>query len=124
MTSDEKIQYLANIYYVVKVDGEVERVEENMFEEVAKGIDAGYFERSRAKEMMEKEGFAIRYPKRWSDRIRSMEDMLLVAISNEKLHKLEKKIMTDYAKNLDIDQKQMNLITKETKARAKEMKGT
>lgn len=122
MTSDEKIQYLANVYYIIMVDGSMERVEERMFDRIAKGIDAGYFEQSRAKEMVKKDGFAIRYPSRWSDRIRSMEDLLAAALSDEKLHALEKKLMTDYAKHLGIDQKQMNLITKETKARLEEMK--
>ena len=119
MTSDEKIQYLANIYYVMKVDGNVDRVEDKLLDDIAKGIDAGYFEISRAKDMTGKEGFAIRYPSRWSDKIRSMEDMLAAALADEKLHHLEKKLMTDYATNLGIDQKQMNLISKETKARLK-----
>jgi len=121
MTSDEKIQYLANVYYILTVDGKVERVEEKMYERIAKGIDAGYFEQSRAREMVKKDGFAIRYPSRWSDRIRSMEDLLAAALSDEKLHALEKKLMTDYAKHLGIDQTQMNLISRETKARLKDM---
>ena len=121
MTDDEKTRYLANIYYIVMVDGDVEPVEERIFEQIAKGIGAGYFEQNKAREMAKKDDFTVTHPARWSDRIRSMEDLLAAAFSDKRLDKLEKKRMTTYAKQLGINQEQMNRITKETKARLNEM---
>ena len=119
MDNEEQIQYLANIYHLVRADGQIDRLEEKLIDEIAKGVKAGYFEAIKARDMSEKEDFLIKYPDRWSDRIRCIEDMLLVAYSDKKLHALEKKVLLEYARQLGISQKQFDIIKKETKARLK-----
>ena len=124
MERDEQVQYLANIYYVARVDGQVDRLEEKLIDHIAKGIQAGYFETYKGKDESEKEDFSIKYPKRWSDRIRNVEEMLLVAFADEKLHSLEKKILMEYANHLGINQTQFKVIREETKKRLAELKGS
>ena len=122
MSDDEKIQYLANIWYVALVDGQTERIEDKMLDVIAKGISAGYFETIKAKERAAKEDFTLQYPARLSDRIRNVEDMLMMAYADKKLESLEKKILIDYANRLDITKEQLAAIQQETKARIKEIR--
>lgn len=121
MKKEEIVKYLANIYAVVASDGEVERVEERLFEDIGRGIRAGYFARKQAMEMVAKESLPTQLDARWSDKIRNLEDMLLAAYCNGVLEPLEKKMIVDYAKHLDISQKQLNAIKDEAKRRC-EMK--
>jgi uncharacterized tellurite resistance protein B-like protein len=122
MTNDEKIQYLANIWYLALVDGKAERIEDKILDVIARGIDAGYFETIKAKGRATQEGFTLQYPARLSDRIRNVEDILLMAYADKKLESLEKKILIDYANHLDITKEQLAAIQQETKARLKDIR--
>ena len=122
MTDDEQIQYLANIWYVALVDGQAERIEDKMLDVIAKGIKAGYFETIKAKQRAAEDGFTLQYPSRLSDRIRNVEDMLLMAYADKKLESLEKKILIDYANSLDITKEQLAAIQQGTKARMKDIR--
>ena len=48
MNAGEKAAYLANLHYVLMSDGSVDRVEERVFQEIAREIGAGYFDRQNA----------------------------------------------------------------------------
>ena len=122
MTEEERVGYLANIFYMVRVDGDVKRVEEKVFEKIGKDIGAGYYEMSKAEEQSKAEGFKIKIPVRLSDRIRMIEDMLVIAYSDEQLHGLERKLLSGYARELSLPREQLDRITKESKSRLKEMK--
>ena len=122
MNDEEQIQYLANIWYVALVDGQAERIEDKMLDVIAKGIKAGYFETIKAKQRGAEEDFTLQYPSRLSDRIRNVEDMLLMAYADKKLESLEKKILIDYANSLDITKEQLAAIQQETKARIKDIR--
>ena len=86
MTNEEGIQYLANIYYLLRIDGSIDRAEEKVFEKIGKAVGVGYFDMSKAKDLSAEEGFSIKVPDRFSDRIRCLEDMLVVAYSDKSLH--------------------------------------
>ena len=122
MTDDEQIQYLANIWYIALVDGQAERIEDKMLDVIAKGINAGYFETIKAKQRAAKENFTLQFPSRLSDRIRNVEDMLLMAYADKKLESLEKKILIEYANSLDITKEQLVAIQQETKTRMKDIR--
>ena len=121
MKKEEIVKYLANIYAVVASDGDVERMEERLFGDISREIRAGYFERKQAIEMVDKKSMPIQLDTRWSDKIRNLEDMLLAAYCNGVLEPLEKKLIVDYAKHLDISQKQLNAIREEAKRRHAEL---
>ena len=117
MTKDEQIQYLANIFYVARADGRVSTLEDSMVEELSKGINAGYLETRNALDLSMAKDFTFTFPKRFSDRIRNLEDMLCVAYCENGLDDMEKKVIVDFAKQIGITQKEIDVIRKETKAR-------
>ena len=117
MTKDEQIHYLANIFYVARADGRVSTVEDSVVEELSKGINAGYLETRNALDLSMAKDFTFTFPKRFSDRIRNLEDMLCVAYCESGLDDMEKKVIVNYAKQIGITQKEIDIIRKETKAR-------
>jgi uncharacterized tellurite resistance protein B-like protein len=117
MTQNEQIQYLANIYYLARADAQFEVEEDYLLQDIAKGIGAGYLETRKALDMSMASDFKIKFPARLSERIRNLEDMLLVAYYNKKLHEMEKKIILTYAKHLDITKEQFETIQQEVKKR-------
>jgi len=123
MTQDEQIQYLANIYYLARADEQFEVEEDYLLQEIAKDIGAGYLETRKALDMSMADGFKIKFPARLSDRIKNLEDMLLVAYYDKKLHEMEKKIILTYAKHLDITKEQFETIQQEVKKRLKKSTG-
>lgn len=122
MNKEEKVAYLANIYYLLISDGGVDRIEETVFEGIRRDISAGYFETQEAMELARSEGYQVRLVGRWSQRISNLEDMLFAAYCNGVLERTEKKAIQQYASQLGIDQRQLDLIKEETKRRYAEYK--
>jgi tellurite resistance protein len=122
MNNDEQIQYLANIYYIARCDGRFEVEEDYLLQEIAKGIGAGYLETRKALDKSMADGFEVKFPTRFSEKIRNFEDMLLVAFYDNKLEQTEKKIIVSYVKQIDIEQKQIDIIKEEIKQRLKDFK--
>jgi len=122
MNKEEKIQYLANIYYALLADGQVDRIEERVFEEISRDIGAGYFERKDAAERARRPGYEVRPAGRWSQRIRNLEDMLFAGYCNDVIDQAEKKAVKQYAAQVGIDQKQFGLVIQEAKQRYAEFK--
>jgi len=122
MNKEEKVQYLANIYYVLLADRQVDRIEERVFEEISRDIGAGYFERKDATDRAQKRGYQVQATGRWSQRIRNLEDMLFAAYSNGVMDPAEKKTVKQYAAQVGIDQKQFGLVIQEAKQRYAEFK--
>jgi hypothetical protein len=122
VNDEENVKYLANIHHVLIADGGVDRLEENVFDEIRRGIRAGYLDTQRAKELAEKDGFQVQLVGRWSERIANLEDMLFAAFCNGVLEPAEKKAIQQYAGQLGINQAQLDLIRRETKHRYAEFK--
>jgi len=117
MDKKEQVTYLANIYHLLIADGGVDRVEENVFEQIRRDISAGYFEKQEAMALAKKDGFQVQLEGRWSDRIRNLEDMLFSAYCNGVFEKTEKTVVQQYAAQLGIDQRQFGVIQEEAKQR-------
>jgi uncharacterized tellurite resistance protein B-like protein len=122
MTQTEQIQYLANIYYLARADGRFEVEEDYLLQEIAKGIGAGYLETRKALDMSMADGFEVKFPERFSDRMRNLEDMLMVAYYDNKIQEMEKKIIVSYSKHLGIDKQQFDIIKSEIKQRLADFK--
>ena len=122
MNDEDKVKYLANIYHLLIADGEVDRLEERMFDEIRRDLHAGHFETTKGKEMAQQEGFRVQLVGRWSDRVANFEDMLFAAYCNGVFEQTEKKAIQQYARQLGIDQKQFDHIKRETKHRYGEFK--
>lgn len=122
MNRQDQVSYLANVYHVLKADGNVQRVEEHVFEVIARDIGTGYFERRQAVELAQQEGYSLRLVGRWSDRIRNLEDMLFAAFCDGKVQKAEAGPVKEFATRLGITQEQLDRIKRETKSRYTEFK--
>ena len=122
MKREETVGYLANIYAVVAVDGDIDRVEERVFESIAREIGAGYFERKKAIDRMKEDELPARLDLRWSDQIRNLEDMLFVAYCDGPLEPAEKQSIVNYANFLSISQQQLSVIREDAKRRFSEFK--
>jgi len=122
MNREEKIQYLANLYYLLASDGEISRLEERVLEEIVWEIGAGYSEKKRAHELSEEEDFCLMHPARWSDCIRNMEDLLLLAYADGRLVRAEKGVIKKFSENLGISKKQFDQLKDEAKKRYKRRK--
>ena len=122
MTQEQQIQYLANVYYLARCDGNFEVEEDYLLQDIAKNIGAGYLETRKAMDLSMADDFKVSFPARFSERIRNLEDMILVAYYDRKLHEMEKKTIFSYLKQLGISKQQFGLIRDEVKQRLKEMK--
>ena len=122
MKREETVGYLANIYAVVAVDGDIDRVEERVFESIAREIGAGYFERKKAIDRTKEDELPARLDLRWSDQIRNLEDMLFVAYCDGTLEPAEKQSIVNYANFLSISQQQLSVIREDAKRRFSEFK--
>ncbi len=122
MKREETIDYLANVYSVVEADGTADLSEQRVFEDIARAIDAGYFERKSAIDKVKTDEFPVRLDLRWSDQIRNLEDMLFVAYSDGNLDPTEKKAIVTYANFLGISQSQLSVIKADAKRRFEESK--
>jgi len=122
MTQQEQIQYLANLYFLAGADGNFEVEEDYIMQDIAKGIGAGYLETRKALDLSGQKDFQTKLPTRYSEKFRCLEDMLFLAMSDSKLHAMEKEIIVNYSKKLGINQQQLDQIRDETKQRLKEVK--
>ena len=77
-------------------------LKDRLLEEIAKGIGAGYLETRNDLDLSGQKDFEVVFPVRLSDRIRNLEDMLLVAYCDKVLHDLENRIIIDFAKQIGI----------------------
>jgi uncharacterized tellurite resistance protein B-like protein len=123
MNQAEQIQYLANIYYLARADSNFEVEEDYMLQEIAKDIGAGYLETRKALDMSMSADFKVKIPSRLSERIRTLEDMLLIAYHDKKLDQMEKKVILTFAKEMGIGKKQFDVIREEMKERLKKREG-
>lgn len=123
MNGEEKAKYLANIYHLLIADGDMERLEERVFDDIRRDLRAGYTETRKAKELAQQQGYQVELVGRWSDRIANLEDMLFAAWCNGVFERTEQKVLQKYVKQLGINQAQFDIIKKETKRRYAEFKG-
>jgi len=119
MDKQDKVRYLANICCLLIADGDIDPTEQEVFEEISQGIGAGFPERQDAVRLARGPEYRVRPVGRWSRRVRNLEDMLLAAYCNGVVAPTEKKIVKEYAGQLGITQKQLDVIRKETEARCR-----
>lgn len=117
MTGEEKITYLANLAAIAAIDENPARPEGLAIQDVSEGIGAGQRELQKALEMVAKGDYSITLLGRYSDNIRNLEDMILVALRDGDFSKAEKPEIISFVKSIKITQDQLNQILSEVKAR-------
>ena len=117
MTKDEQVQYLANIYHLLRSDGGTDEIEDKVLQQIVRDIGGGYFERRNAQELVGQPTFEIRPVGRLSERLRNLEDMVFAGYSNGMVDATEKKIIVEFATAIAVNQQQFSMIKSEAKRR-------
>ena len=115
MTNEEKVIYLANIALISAVDGEVTPTEAKAIESIRQDIVATEPDFHKALNAVSQGHHKIKPVGRFSDRVRNLEDMIWVSLSDGEFHKAEKPEVLSFAKSIKITQDQLTEILTEAK---------
>ena len=122
MTKEDKVLYLANVALISTVDGEVTPLEADAIENIRQEIGATEHDLQQALTAVARGDHRITPIGRYSERVRNLEDMIVVAIVDGEFTKAEKPDVLSFAKSLKITQEQLSEILTESKNRLKSHK--
>ena len=122
MNQEDQIQYLANIYFLAGADDNFTVIEDVALIKIAESIGGGYLETRKALDMSMEAGFKIKLPKLEEDRLRNLEDIMLVAFVDNKLVETERDIIMSFAKKLGVSSKELIEIKNKAVEKSKEIK--
>jgi uncharacterized tellurite resistance protein B-like protein len=123
MANKDLVTYLANIVLVSRVDGEAHALENEAMEDICRRIGARQDELNSAIEVVETSNHKPTPVGRFSDKVRNLEDMIYISVSDEKLPASQKKVILSFAKEIKVSQAQINEILYESKKRIKLQRG-
>ena len=119
MTNEEKVIYLANVVLISAVDGEVTPIEAKAIDSIRNEIGATEPHLHKALTAVSQGDHKITPIGRFSDKIRNLEDMIWVSLTDGQFHKSEKPEVLSFAKSVKISQDQLTEILTESKLRIK-----
>lgn len=119
MTNEEKVLYLANCVLIAGVNGEISPLEGEAIEGIREEIGASKDDLSKALNAVAQGNHQVTPVGRFSDKVRNLEDMIYLSISDGELSKSEKPEIISFAKATKISQNQLNEIFSESKLRTK-----
>ena len=114
MTDEEIVACLVNILCIAGADNEFTPEEEQAIENIRIRMCAEKAHLEKAVSIVHKGEGKISNAGRFSDQVRNIEDMILVAMADGALAPEEKKEILSFAKTLGLSQKQINRILSET----------
>lgn len=123
MANKDLITYLANIVLVSRVDGAVHPLEQEAMENICRSIGASESELDSAVKIVEAGDHKPKPVGRFSDKVRNLEDMIYLSVSDEQLPASQKRIILSFAKKIKLEQAQINEILSESKQRIRLQKG-
>ncbi len=123
MADKDIVTYLANVVLVSRVDGEVHPLEKEAMENICRGIGARRDELDSAIKIVEAGNYKPTPVGRFSDKVRNLEDMIYISVSDEQLPASQKKVILSFAKEIKVSQAQVNEILSESKRRIKLQRG-
>jgi uncharacterized tellurite resistance protein B-like protein len=124
MTGKEFVSYLANLIMISKADGSVSEEKQAAIVWAFEEINANETDFEEAKRITDKDGYQVTPVGRYSERIRNLEDMIFVALSNSALSDPEKILMRSFAKAIGVKQEQIDTILSEAIARFRAYRAT
>lgn len=119
MTREERVLYLSNVAQVAGADGKVSPREGEAIERVRKELGARKEELAEALRAVARGGHSIQAVGRFSDRVRNLEDMLLVAVCDGRFSGKEKPEVAAFAKEVGVSQAQLDRVLREAVQRVK-----
>ncbi|MGD8983648.1 MAG: zinc ribbon domain-containing protein [Desulfobacteraceae bacterium] len=124
MTKEEKLLYLSNVVFIAGTDQIISDAEAKAIEIVRQQIGASEGDLKKALHTVSHGNHRLTPFGRFSDKVRNLEDMILVAISDGEISKSEKPEILTFAKTVKISQDQITEILSEAKLRMKSQKTT
>ena len=124
MTNEEKLLYLSNVVSIAGTDQVISEAEANAIELVREQIGASKSDLKKALHAVSHGNHKLTPFGRFSDKVRNLEDMILVAISDGEISNSEKPEILSFAKTIKISQDQITVILSEAKLRMKSQKTT
>jgi len=124
MEADEAVIYLANILAIARANNLLSPKEESEIERIRSEIKARKKDLKDAEKLASEPDYQLTPIGRYSDRVRNIEDMLLVAMSDGELADSEKRHLTRFAKQIGITQEQIRMLLSETKGRLQSTSAT
>ena len=115
ITTNLIVTYLANIIKISQMDGQLDPREQEAVGEICQRLHAKESDLAEAMKKVAEGGHALIPVGRFSDKVRNLEDMLFVAMSDGDLSKAEKEEMLTFVKTIMLNQEQVKIILNETK---------
>jgi len=119
MTHEEIIQYLANVGIISSVDGKLSPAEAEAIECIRQEIGAAESDLHKALTSVSMQKSRLVPVGRFSDKVRNLEDMIFVSISDGDFAKSEKSEVLSLAKSIQVTQEQVKEILSASKQRVK-----
>jgi len=124
MTNEEKVQYMANVALICAIDGKVSPLETLAIESIRRQIGASESDLHEALAAVGGGNYQISPAGRFSDKVRNLEDIILVSLADGDFAKSEKSEVLSFAKTIKVTQDQLTEILSESKQRLKSQKTT
>jgi len=115
VSNSDQITYLANVITISQADGKVTGKEQNAIAFVCQKNGLSEEDAQAAIRLVQAGDYNITPVGCYSDKIRNLEDMLLVSLIDGDLSDKEKKAMLAFAKAIKLSQEQIKIIVSETK---------
>ncbi len=123
MADEDIVTYLANIVLASRADRKVNPLEEKAMEYMCQGIGARHGDLDKAIKAVEAGNHKPTPVGRFSDKVRNLEDMIYISVSDGQLPASQKKIILSFGKEINVNQEQINGILDESKRRIKLQRG-
>lgn len=123
MNKEDMVPYLANVALISASDGKLDPREAKAIESIRNEIGAGEQELHDALNVVSQGGHKISPVGRFSDKVRNLEDMIFVSLSDGNLDKKQKPEILSFAKAVKISQTQLTELLSWAKLRVKPQGG-
>ena len=117
MAEEDRVYYLANIISISRADGKFDPHEQKAILWICQSIGATESDLEKAMKAVDGGDYQATPVGRFSDKVRNLEDMVFIALSDGQLPDSEKKEIRSFAKAINISQDQINEIVSESKDR-------
>ena len=123
MNKEDMVPYLANVALISVADGEFNPDEAKAIDSIRQEIGASEQELHEALNIVARGGHNISSVGRFSDRVRNLEDMIFVSLSDGNPDKKQKPEILSFAKAIKISQTQLTELLSWAKLRLKPQSG-
>jgi len=117
VTENQMVIYLANLVWIAAVDGDVKPDEAKTIASICHEIGATETVLHKALSVIAKGDYKLFPVGRFSDKIRNLEDMILVSLKDDPLVESEESGVLSFAGSIKITQNQLNEMISESKVR-------